>query len=163
MPHPAVGLDDYHCTMLDPKLTQGRMVTAAQVFPGRQSIVHHAIMFEVRGAGAAAARARDKATGGKGWTCFGGPGVADDDNDHGHWLGVWVPGKVNDAFPAGTGMMRYRDVGMEAPEAERMQFWSSETEEGAAGTDDLAAWLASIGSPGGDGSSGGGAEAETAS
>jgi len=104
MPHPAVGLDDNHCTMLDPRLRQGRMLTAAQVFPGRQSIVHHAIMFEVRGAGAAAARARDKATGGKGWTCFGGPGVADDDNDHGHWLGVWVPGKVNDAFPAGTGM-----------------------------------------------------------
>jgi hypothetical protein len=44
------------------------------------------------------------ASGGNGWTCFGGPGVGDDDIDHGRWLGVWVPGKTNDAFPAGTGM-----------------------------------------------------------
>src|SRR5437773_1160091 len=43
--------------------------------------------------------------------------------------------------------------------AERMQFWSSETEEGgAAGTDDLAAWLASIGSSSGDGSTTGAEE-----
>jgi DNA-directed RNA polymerase subunit beta' len=67
---------------------------------------------------------------------------------------------IGKLIPAGTGMLRYRNVEMEAPEAERMQFWSSETE--AAATDDLAAWLASIGS--GDGSDGAaGAEAETAS
>jgi mono/diheme cytochrome c family protein len=104
MPHPAVGLDDYHCTFLDPKLQESRMVTAAHVLPGRPTIVHHVILYEIRGAAVAQARALDKKTGGKGWTCFGGPGVADDDSDHGHWLGVWVPGKTNDAFPAGTGM-----------------------------------------------------------
>src|SRR5204862_4947545 len=38
---------------------------------------------------------------------------------------------IGKLIPAGTGMTRYRDVDMEAPEAERMQFWSSETEEGA--------------------------------
>jgi hypothetical protein len=62
------------------------------------------ILYEIRGAAVPAARAMDRASGGKGWTCFGGPGVGDDDNDHGRWLGVWVPGKTNDAFPTGTGM-----------------------------------------------------------
>jgi len=60
---------------------------------------------------------------------------------------------IGKLIPAGTGMIRYRDVGMEAPEAERMQFWSSETE--GAPTDDLAAWLASIGSGDGSGSGAG--------
>jgi hypothetical protein len=104
MPHPNVGRDDYHCTFIDPRLAEGRMVTAAHVLPGRRDIVHHVILYEMRGAAVAAARAKDKATGGKGWTCFGGPGVGDDSNDHGRWLGVWVPGKTNDAFPPGTGM-----------------------------------------------------------
>jgi hypothetical protein len=44
-------------------------------------------------------------------------------------------------------MTRYRDMTMEAPEAERMTFWTSEED---AGTEDLAAWLASIGSGEGD-------------
>jgi DNA-directed RNA polymerase subunit beta' len=51
---------------------------------------------------------------------------------------------IGKLIPAGTGMTRYRNVGMDAPEAERMQFWTSETE--GAGTEDLAAWLANIGS-----------------
>jgi DNA-directed RNA polymerase subunit beta' len=58
---------------------------------------------------------------------------------------------IGKLIPAGTGMTRYRDVDMEAPEAERMQFWTSDTE--GAGTDDLAAWLANIGSR--DGGNGG--------
>src|SRR5262249_49554018 len=103
-PHPAVGLDDYHCTLLDPRLGQGRMVTAAHVLPGRPDIVHHVILYEVSGAQVAEARAMNRASGGAGWTCFGGPGVGDDSIDHDRWLGAWVPGKTNDAFPAGTGM-----------------------------------------------------------
>jgi mono/diheme cytochrome c family protein len=104
MPHPAVGFDDYHCTLIDPQLRQGKMVTAAHVLPGRRDIVHHVILYELRGPSVAAARAMNRANGGNGWTCFGGPGVGDDSNDHGRWLGVWVPGKTNDAFPSGTGM-----------------------------------------------------------
>ena len=52
---------------------------------------------------------------------------------------------IGKLIPAGTGMSRYRDITLEAPEAERMTFWSSGDDE--AGTEDLAAWLASIGSP----------------
>jgi DNA-directed RNA polymerase subunit beta' len=51
---------------------------------------------------------------------------------------------IGKLIPAGTGMTRYRDLVMDAPEAEHMTFWSSEEETGS---EDLAAWLASIGSP----------------
>jgi hypothetical protein len=44
LPRPEVGLDDYHCTLLDPKLSKGQMVTAAHVLPGRPDIVHHVIL-----------------------------------------------------------------------------------------------------------------------
>jgi DNA-directed RNA polymerase subunit beta' len=50
---------------------------------------------------------------------------------------------IGKLIPAGTGMTRYRDMTMEAPDAERMTFWTSEEDTG---TEDLAAWLASIGS-----------------
>ncbi|HMC40989.1 MAG TPA: DNA-directed RNA polymerase subunit beta' [Acidimicrobiales bacterium] len=56
---------------------------------------------------------------------------------------------IGKLIPAGTGMGRYRDITLEAPEAERMTFWSSGDDE--AGTEDLAAWLASIGSGDGEG------------
>src|SRR4051812_14753112 len=51
---------------------------------------------------------------------------------------------IGKLIPAGTGMLKYRNVDMDAPDAERMQFWSSDAE--GAGTEDLAAWLANIGS-----------------
>ncbi|MGH9057158.1 MAG: DNA-directed RNA polymerase subunit beta', partial [Acidimicrobiales bacterium] len=51
---------------------------------------------------------------------------------------------IGKLIPAGTGMTRYRDLVVDAPEAERMTFWTSSDEE--ADTEDLAAWLASIGS-----------------
>ncbi|MEY2474954.1 MAG: DNA-directed polymerase subunit beta, partial [Actinomycetota bacterium] len=52
---------------------------------------------------------------------------------------------IGKLIPAGTGMTRYREVDMDAPDAEPLAFWSSDTEEA-----DPAAWLASIGT-GGDG------------
>jgi DNA-directed RNA polymerase subunit beta' len=50
---------------------------------------------------------------------------------------------IGKLIPAGTGMTRYRDLVLEAPEAERMAFWSSGSDED--GWEDPAAWLASIG------------------
>ena len=55
---------------------------------------------------------------------------------------------IGKLIPAGTGMPRYRDLEVDAPDAERMTFWTSSDDE--AGTEDLAAWLASIGSDGPD-------------
>ncbi len=51
---------------------------------------------------------------------------------------------IGKLIPAGTGMLRYRDLVMDAPDAERLGFWSSDSEE-ATWTEDPAAWLASIG------------------
>jgi DNA-directed RNA polymerase subunit beta' len=59
---------------------------------------------------------------------------------------------IGKLIPAGTGMSMYRDVVVDAPEVQRMTFWTSDEEPG---TEDLAAWLASIGS--GTGTDGGGA------
>jgi DNA-directed RNA polymerase subunit beta' len=49
---------------------------------------------------------------------------------------------IGKLIPAGTGMLRYRDVVVDAPDAERMTFWTSED---AGDGEDLAAWLATIG------------------
>jgi len=55
---------------------------------------------------------------------------------------------IGKLIPAGTGSARYRDVAVDAPEVQKMTFWTSDEEQG---TEDLAAWLASIGSSGNDG------------
>jgi DNA-directed RNA polymerase subunit beta' len=65
---------------------------------------------------------------------------------------------IGKLIPAGTGMPRYREMAMEAPEAERMTFWTSEEDTG---TEDLAAWLASIGSGDGDGDGDGSVAADS--
>jgi mono/diheme cytochrome c family protein len=71
------GLDDYHCFVLDPKLAQNVFVTSATVQPQRTQIVHHVILFEAAGSNAAEARRLNATSGGKGWTCFGGPGLTE--------------------------------------------------------------------------------------
>jgi DNA-directed RNA polymerase subunit beta' len=56
---------------------------------------------------------------------------------------------IGKLIPAGTGMVRYRSVEVDTPEAQRMSFWSSDLEAGAEGLDggpsDLAAWLRDVG------------------
>ncbi len=42
---PAQGTVDYQYFVVDPKLTEDRWVTAAQIIPGDPSVVHHAIVF----------------------------------------------------------------------------------------------------------------------
>jgi DNA-directed RNA polymerase subunit beta' len=48
---------------------------------------------------------------------------------------------IGKLIPAGTGMNRYREFDVEAPDYEPMQFWSSEDDSEG----DLAAWLATQG------------------
>jgi DNA-directed RNA polymerase subunit beta' len=57
-----------------------------------------------------------------------------------HLLGLKENIIIGKLIPAGTGMPHYREVDLDAPEAEPMQFWSSD----AMGSDeDIAAWLRS--------------------
>jgi hypothetical protein len=116
-PHAAGGgIDDYHCFVLDPKLKQDAFVTAALIKPQRTGIVHHVILYEAAGAQATAADQLNKASGGKGWTCFGGPGLPFDLSGSDSlsrlgqppWIAAWVPGHTTNALPNGTGVLLHK-------------------------------------------------------
>src|SRR4051812_5062588 len=110
------GIDDYHCFVLDPKLTSNAYVTAALIRPQRTGIVHHVILYEAAGAQAAAADRLNAASGGKGWTCFGGPNLPFDIAAPGAldrlgqppWIAAWVPGHTTNALPRGTGVLLHK-------------------------------------------------------
>jgi copper type II ascorbate-dependent monooxygenase-like protein len=116
MPKAAVGgLDDYHCFLLEPHLTQDEYVTSAVIKPQRPTIVHHVILFEAAGENATDARRLNDASGGKGWTCFGGPGLSETHPSASSadvdrlgvppWIAAWVPGHANNDLPQGTGVL----------------------------------------------------------
>ena len=116
-PHAANGaIDDYHCFVLDPKLKQDAFVTAALIKPQRTGIVHHVILYEAAGAQATAADQLNAASGGKGWTCFGGPGLPLDLSSSDSltrlgqppWIAAWVPGHSTNALPSGTGVLVHK-------------------------------------------------------
>lgn len=115
-PHPVGGgTDDYHCFLLDPHLTQDSFVTAAQVIPQQPNVVHHVILFDASAANVADARALDVKSGGKGWTCFGGPGLSETQASAStatterlgapQWISAWVPGHTTNELPQGTGVL----------------------------------------------------------
>ena len=116
LPKRAVGgLDDYHCFVLEPRLTQDAYVTSAVIEPQRSTIVHHVILFEASGENAVDARRLNDASGGNGWTCFGGPGLSEThptsdsaSNDRlgaPPWISAWVPGHTTNDTPSGTGVL----------------------------------------------------------
>jgi hypothetical protein len=116
-PHaPGGGIDDYHCFVLDPKLTQDAFVTAALIKPQRTGIVHHVILYEAAGAQATDANRLNATSGGKGWTCFGGPGLPFDLSGSSSlsrlgqppWIAAWVPGHTTNALPNGTGVLLHK-------------------------------------------------------
>jgi hypothetical protein len=116
-PHaPGGGIDDYHCFVLDPKLKQNAFVTGALIRPQRTGIVHHVILYEAAGTQAAAAESMNRAHGGKGWTCFGGPGLPIDLQSQDSlsrlgqppWIAAWVPGHTTNALPTGTGVLLHK-------------------------------------------------------
>jgi copper type II ascorbate-dependent monooxygenase-like protein/cbb3-type cytochrome c oxidase subunit III len=112
--------DDYHCMLLDPKLSQTMFVTSAVVRPQRSDIVHHVILFEATGENATEARRLDAASGGKGWTCFGGPQLTETRASAGNaasdrlgspqWISAWVPGHATNDLPSGTGVLLHSDA-----------------------------------------------------
>ena len=116
-PHAAAGaIDDYHCFVLNPHLTHDAYVTGALIKPQRTGIVHHVILYEAAGPLAAAADAKNAASGGKGWTCFGGPDLPLDLSSPGAvdrlgqppWIAAWVPGHTTNSLPAGTGVLLHK-------------------------------------------------------
>ena len=110
------GIDDYHCFVLDPKLTADAYVTAALIRPERTGSVHHVILYEAAGAQATAATRLNAQNGDKGWACFGGPDLpvdlaaagAVDRLGQPPWIAAWVPGHTTNALPAGTGVLLHK-------------------------------------------------------
>jgi mono/diheme cytochrome c family protein len=116
LPKAAVGgLDDYHCFLLEPHLAQDAYVTSAVIKPQQATIVHHVILFEAAGDNAVDARRLNDASGGNGWTCFGGPGLSETHPSAGSasndrlgappWISAWVPGHATNDTPPGTGVL----------------------------------------------------------
>jgi hypothetical protein len=101
--------DDYHCFVIQLGLTRDVMVTGVNVSPDNKRTVHHAILFKIDGDAKREALEKNKASDGKGWTCFGGPGVGGPAGG-GNWVGAWAPGAGNGHFPDGIGIALPKDA-----------------------------------------------------
>lgn len=88
--------DDYRCFIIDPKLAASTIVTAYDIAPGSQKVVHHVILYAVRRTDAVAEDAKDTTAG---WECFGGVGISSTGA-----LGAWAPGGSAVVYPFGTGI-----------------------------------------------------------
>ncbi len=97
---PAVQPDDYHCFLLDWAEATTKYVTGFRARAGDSKIVHHVIAYLA--APSAVAQYDQLNAGGKGWTCFGGPGGSQ--TGGASWLGAWAPGGAGGDFPEGTGI-----------------------------------------------------------
>ncbi|MFC4069931.1 monooxygenase [Actinoplanes subglobosus] len=88
------GTDEYRCQMIDPALSKAAFLTGTQFTPENVAIAHHAIVYAVPPAGAAAVREQDEKTPGVGWQCFGGTGVKGAEVEEGEaaWVDTWAPG-----------------------------------------------------------------------
>jgi hypothetical protein len=102
---PPGATDDYHCTLVNPHVTQNSFVVSSHFYPHSPE-VHHAIIFLVPPQLAAAAETAD--AGGNGWTCFGESAlpntVATNQISNTPWLSAWAPGHGEDIEPLGTGV-----------------------------------------------------------
>ena len=98
---PQGGTDEYRCVILDPTLTNPAFLSGSQFQPQNTPMVHHAIVFAVPPENAAAAHAKDDATPGQGWTCFGDDGVEGEQPSS--WVDTWAPGATETLFQQDVG------------------------------------------------------------
>lgn len=95
LPAPPQGeVDDLHCFVLDPQLTEQAYVAGYDVRPGESRVVHHALLYLADGS---EADALDAAEPGPGYGCFGGPMASS-----AKVVAGWVPGMPANSFPEGT-------------------------------------------------------------
>ncbi|MCY1021273.1 hypothetical protein [Pyxidicoccus sp. MSG2] len=99
---PTQSPDDYRCFLIDWPETRTRYITGFRADPGNRATVHHVIAYLATPSEVKGYEARDAASPGPGYTCFGGPGGPD--ATRATWLGGWAPGSLGQDFPAGTGL-----------------------------------------------------------
>jgi peroxiredoxin len=94
-PVPASGEDIYRCFVVKTDLPNDMYISGIEYRPGNPRVVHHILGYaDVTGK----AREKDEADSAPGYVCFGGPGVAIN-ND----LGGWAPGAEASVLPEGVG------------------------------------------------------------
>lgn len=97
--------DDYRCFVLDPGISEDSYLTAYQVEPGNDALVHHIILFALNTPEAeAAAEALDTAEDGPGYTCFGDSGLDNTNAQAAPLIAGWAPGVKVTRFPTDTGV-----------------------------------------------------------
>lgn len=98
-PNPELA-DDYQCFVLDPAFEEDVFLTAFEVLPGDQRVVHHALLYTLPNALAEAdAEFRVSLGDDKGYDCYGGVGISG-----ASYAAGWVPGMGATVFPDGTGI-----------------------------------------------------------
>ena len=91
--------DEYRCFVLDPELDSDTYVTAYEVMPGDERVVHHVILYAPNDADAEAeAEALDGEDEKAGYSCYGGSRVDAD------MIVAWAPGTGATSFPEGSGL-----------------------------------------------------------
>ncbi len=97
---PNGGIDDYHCFVIDPQLSEDKFLRAFESVPGNDAIVHHVLLYAADSSqDSRLQQLEDEDTSSQGYTCFGGPRVSDPT-----LLGGWVPGTVPLDFGEGKGI-----------------------------------------------------------
>jgi hypothetical protein len=94
-PIPAGGRDVHKCFVVPIPIDSDKTVALVDFRPGNRKVVHHALMY-LDSTGAA--RKRDAAEAGPGYTSFGGPGIIPTGG-----LGGWAPGAMPRPLPDGVG------------------------------------------------------------
>ncbi|MCA2215528.1 monooxygenase [Jidongwangia harbinensis] len=95
---PNGGTDEYRCMVLDPKAAGQEYLTGIQFQAQNEPIAHHAITYVVDPKEAAAARTKDAADPGEGYTCFGNDGLSSST-----WVDTWTPGAKETLFDGDVG------------------------------------------------------------
>jgi polyisoprenoid-binding protein YceI len=86
-------VDDYRCFILDPKFAQTSYMTGYSFVPDHSSVVHHALIYEMKAKSRDGADRLDGADGHPGWSCYGGPGMSGTGGGFGDLVAGWVPGQ----------------------------------------------------------------------
>ena len=92
--------DDYRCIPLEQSFDDDTFVTAFDVYPGDERVVHHVILYLIRPDLVGEMQALDERDDGPGYSCFGGTGVGIDE-----LLAGWVPGAERLTFPDDTAFL----------------------------------------------------------
>lgn len=100
-PYKHSGKDIYRCFVLPTGLLADKEISAIEFRPGNPAIVHHALLFLDT---AGAARKRDAADPGPGYTSFGGAGFTEAETYF-----PWVPGATPRLLPLGLSQKMYRN------------------------------------------------------